>query len=235
LLRILVSAYDCEPNRGSENGVGWNWARIMAGLGHQVTVVTASHHMRAIESWSSQNGKHKFRIVYFGFPWPYYFGAKRARAERLHYCIWQLLLPVFMYFKLLPKDYDVALHLTWGTVRFPVLLWLFKEPMVLGPLAGAELNPRSLERGFTVRARAHAELRRISTVLMQWDPLARLALARARFVLFKTSETKEWLLPRGDDKCRVFLEIDGPTAPLAVSRHQSPIIKLLYVGRLLGL
>ena len=29
-IRVLISAYACEPNKGSEPGVGWNWALQMA-------------------------------------------------------------------------------------------------------------------------------------------------------------------------------------------------------------
>ena len=34
--KILLSAYACEPHKGSEPGIGWNWAIQLASLGHQV-------------------------------------------------------------------------------------------------------------------------------------------------------------------------------------------------------
>ena len=40
-LRILLSAYACRPDRGSEPAVGWNWAVTMGQLGHRVTVADA--------------------------------------------------------------------------------------------------------------------------------------------------------------------------------------------------
>ena len=27
-MKILLSAYACEPNTGSEPNVGWNWAKV---------------------------------------------------------------------------------------------------------------------------------------------------------------------------------------------------------------
>lgn len=27
-LKVLVNAYACEPDKGSEPGVGWNWAKF---------------------------------------------------------------------------------------------------------------------------------------------------------------------------------------------------------------
>ena len=38
--RILLSAYACEPGKGSEPAVGWMWATELAGLGHEVWVIT---------------------------------------------------------------------------------------------------------------------------------------------------------------------------------------------------
>ena len=37
--RILLSAYACEPNKGSEKGVGWHWAIEIAHRGHEVWVI----------------------------------------------------------------------------------------------------------------------------------------------------------------------------------------------------
>lgn len=29
-LKVLVSAYACEPDKGSESGVGWKWVKQIA-------------------------------------------------------------------------------------------------------------------------------------------------------------------------------------------------------------
>ena len=42
-LKVLLSAYACEPNKGSEPGVGWNWLIEIAKLNHKVTVITRSN------------------------------------------------------------------------------------------------------------------------------------------------------------------------------------------------
>ena len=47
-MRILVSAYACEPGRGSEPGVGWHFAEEMSKR-HSLTVVTRANNRSAIE------------------------------------------------------------------------------------------------------------------------------------------------------------------------------------------
>ena len=46
MARILLSAYACEPGRGSEPGVGWGWANELAREGHRVTVLTRGRKSR---------------------------------------------------------------------------------------------------------------------------------------------------------------------------------------------
>jgi hypothetical protein len=48
--RILLSAYACEPGKGSEAGVGWHWAVEMGRLGHRVSVLTRLNNRSAIEA-----------------------------------------------------------------------------------------------------------------------------------------------------------------------------------------
>ena len=38
-MKILLSAYACEPNKGSEPNVGWNWALGLKKIGHEITVI----------------------------------------------------------------------------------------------------------------------------------------------------------------------------------------------------
>jgi short-subunit dehydrogenase len=55
-MRILLSAYACEPGRGSEPGVGWHWATELARLGHEVAVITRSNNrpVNRIRHWRSR-------------------------------------------------------------------------------------------------------------------------------------------------------------------------------------
>lgn len=47
-MRILLSAYSCEPHRGSEPGLGWN-TTIELARNHEVWVITKERHRKAIE------------------------------------------------------------------------------------------------------------------------------------------------------------------------------------------
>ena len=52
-LRVLISAYACEPSKGSEPGMGWNVAREMAEY-HDIWVLTRANNRAPIEAEMAQ-------------------------------------------------------------------------------------------------------------------------------------------------------------------------------------
>ena len=47
-MKVLLSAFQCTPDRGSEPGNGWHWATALADYGHDVTVLTTSFEREVI-------------------------------------------------------------------------------------------------------------------------------------------------------------------------------------------
>ncbi len=47
--RILISAFACQPNKGSEFNVSWNWPLGLAKLGYEVHCLTLRTNQPAIE------------------------------------------------------------------------------------------------------------------------------------------------------------------------------------------
>ena len=48
-MKILISAYACEPGKGSEPGAGWEWVRAAAAE-HELWVLTRANNRDAIEA-----------------------------------------------------------------------------------------------------------------------------------------------------------------------------------------
>ena len=59
-MNILLSAYNCDPSRGSEPGLGWNWAYGLTRAGHRVWVVTIPWGKAGIEKFRELLAKHRF-------------------------------------------------------------------------------------------------------------------------------------------------------------------------------
>ena len=66
-MRILVSAYACEPNKGSEPGVGWNWVQQIAKFA-EVWVVTRKNNMQLIEKELKKNPNYNIHFIFYDIP-----------------------------------------------------------------------------------------------------------------------------------------------------------------------
>src|SRR5579872_5344670 len=89
-LRVLMSAYACEPNKGSEPEVGWQWALQMARF-HDVTVLTRSNNREAIErELELLREKQPLPTFVFHDESPFLLELKRSfSALKLYYILWQ--------------------------------------------------------------------------------------------------------------------------------------------------
>ena len=66
-MKILLSAYACEPNKGSEPEVGWQWALSLSKLGHEIYVITRMNNKKNIEKYKKKN---KLKIKFLDYDLP---------------------------------------------------------------------------------------------------------------------------------------------------------------------
>src|ERR1035441_781417 len=74
--KILISAYACEPNAGSEPDVGWNWSVQAARHGNEVHVVTRANNRAGIESELAQHPVANLHFHYLDLPAIFRWGKK---------------------------------------------------------------------------------------------------------------------------------------------------------------
>ncbi len=180
-LKVLLSAYACEPNRGSEPGVGWEWANRLAEF-HDVTVLTRANNRDLIEAFyqtSSNTPRPEFLFVDLS--------AMVIRLKKLG------LVPVFIYYlfwQLVARraamrenvHFDIIHHVTFNGFRFPGAWWQRKEPIVLGPLGGGSIAARDYRPCFGSRWILE-KVRELSIVHWQWNPWTAASLRNATKVL----------------------------------------------------
>src|SRR6516165_7239572 len=66
--RILLSAYACEPGKGSEAEVGWMWATELEASGHDVWVLTREANRVALEGAMREQLGPRLHLVYYDLP-----------------------------------------------------------------------------------------------------------------------------------------------------------------------
>lgn len=206
MLRVLVSAYACEPERGSEPGVGWNWIREISNFS-ETWVITRANNRPAIEAEVAKRPVPGLHAIYFDLPEALRFWKRGSRGVRLYYYLWQLGAYFVARRLHASTHFHLAHHVTFVTYWTPSFLALLPIPFVLGPVGGGESAPPIFWKSFPLRGMIYEVARDAVRKLVRFDPLVRLTLRRASAVLATTEETAERLRRLGCRRVSVFSQV----------------------------
>jgi len=234
--KILLSAYACEPNRGSEPGVGWNWAKEIAKRGHSVWVLTRANNKKVIDTYFEGNTKPEdLEFIYYDVPKGLSFWKKGGRGVHLYYYLWQW--GIVKIAKQLNRQikFDLIHHITFVTIHQPSFLYKIEDvPLFYGPGGGGDYVPKKYLKSFP-------KLKAIKEILIQWQGMLlrfdyfRSALfSRTNFTFVCSRVTKSRLPKNAQEHTSVNLAI-GIENKLFSDKELQPntSLKLLYVGNFL--
>jgi len=144
-MKILMSAYACEPGKGSEPEVGWRWACEMAKY-HEVLVLTRSDNRPVIEEYLRRNPSVEcsVRFEYFDLSQWLLRLKKRLNLFNWYYVLWQLKARKKIDQLVQSEDIDLCHLVTFASFRYPVFLNNLAVPVVWGPVGGGEIAPWGL-------------------------------------------------------------------------------------------
>lgn len=232
-MKVLLSAYACEPGKGSEPGVGWNWAK---GLASRVSlcVLTRESNRAAIEgsirTLSEDDPLHKVEFLYHDLAKPFLWAKKRGILPTMaYYILWQL--SAARRFSATADRMDVVHHLTFCTLLCPGFWKTGRTPFLAGPIGAPLVNPHYLPLFGSQAWRQ--ELR--DRMMRHFDrlPWLRKRLRSAAGLVPANSETRDLMLSRGLPVLPVMLDTGAPEAE--VSQKATPErnrIRLIYAGQL---
>jgi glycosyltransferase involved in cell wall biosynthesis len=233
MMNILLSAYACEPNKGSEAEVGWEWAVNLAATEHRVWVVTRANNREPIEGELRQKPPlGSLSFLFYDLPdWLRRWKSGR-RGLYVYYLLWQ-----WGAYRLAKREhrrvrFDLVHHVTLANIRLPSFMGRLRIPFILGPVAGGEAAPLALRRGYGWKGFVRDALRDISNFLIAFDPLVRATLGRATRIYVTSEQTRSLVPTRFRSKTAVRLAIGyDHTPPACVGAHErreEP--SLLFVG-----
>jgi glycosyltransferase involved in cell wall biosynthesis len=230
--RIVLSAFSCSPARGSEPGVGWNWAVGLVRAGYDVTVLTSTEFASEIEVGVASLGSPHLRVVYVEVPGD----VRRHQGFRpltgyFYLLLWQIAALRAARRLHAAHPFGSAHHITFGSIRSPSFLGDLGIPLTMGPLGGGESPPRQLRHHFPWQARVIERLRDASNALVRFDPLMRKSFASATRILVKTPESLAFIPKEFHAKSQIAVEIGIEPSALGVVRRTGAPTRLLFVGR----
>ena len=237
-LKILLSAYACEPNRGSEPGVGWNWARHLA-REHEAWIITRSNNRAPIESALAREPLPNAHFIYYDLPRWARFWKRGSFGLRPYYYIWQT--GAFFAARRVARDvrFDFVHHITFVKYWMPSFVSLLGPPFLWGPVGGGETAPPAFRSNFSFRGKLYDVARRVARALGGFDPFVNLMARRASIGLATTEQTAACMRALGCRTVRVLSEAGLSTEDLTLlaavpPRHEHPF-RVVSIGNLLHL
>lgn len=180
--KIFISAYACEPYKGSEGGIGWNVVNELAKY-HEVHVLTRANNKEVIESYYAENiQQNKPFFHYYDVPKWLSFWKKKRRGYRFYYYLWQY----GAYFKyrdfVNSSGFDIVQHLTFANFATPSLFMRCKGVTVWGPIGNIPVSD-NVYCALPFKVKVKESLRKyIRLFLMYLDPMRARTLKDADFI-----------------------------------------------------
>jgi glycosyltransferase involved in cell wall biosynthesis len=237
-LRVLQSAYACEPGRGSESDVGWGLAQEMSKY-HDVWVLTRANNRPAIEKALGGAPTMGLRFVYYDLPGWARWWKRRQRGVQLYYYLWQIAA-YFVVRRLHRRvGFDLSHHVTFVKHWAPSFLAMLDIPFIWGPVGGGDSTPKAFVRDMTLRGRSYEILRGIGRWLGEHDPFVRLTARCSMIAFAATNATAQCLRKLGARDIRLLSQVGLSTSEIRrLSQPALPEtgpIRFVSIGRLLAL
>jgi glycosyltransferase involved in cell wall biosynthesis len=242
-MRVLISAYACAPNKGSEPGLGWSVAREIARY-HDTWVLTSHEHEAAIKDLLEGEAIERMRFEFLDpRDWTLDLRARRRRIPwraHLHYYAWQVA--AYRRGRSLHErvGFDIVHHVTYGRYYSPSFLSLLPPPFVWGPVGGGESAPLSFWADFGVRGIAYESLRSTARRMGEFDPFVRMTARRSAVARATTPETSRRLRAIGAKNVEIFPQVGISDSQIRADGVEGPSLQhglgapcFLSVARLL--
>ncbi|QJD94408.1 glycosyltransferase family 4 protein [Mucilaginibacter robiniae] len=233
--KVLLSAFACDPTQGSEPGNGWNWATGLAKQGLEVHCFTRIEGKANIEK---VNVPDNLFFHYVQLP----FGAEKLYAKSqasmyLYYIMWQWF--AYKAAKALHTQmaFDIAHHVTWGSVQLGSFMYKLPVPFVFGPAGGGQQSPVSFKKYFESGWGAEEKREKVSAFLMKYNPACKSMLNKASAVWVSNHDTATMVKKISSSPVHYTLDAALPST-FFPSQFQHKVtqpgkLNLLWVGRMM--
>ncbi len=193
--KILISAFACQPNKGSEYNINWNWAVGLAKMGFEVHCLTLRTNRPLIETVDTPNNLH---FHYVELPFKLQVIHKFTDIGLyVHYILWQRL--AYKRAKSLHRqlNFKVVHHVGWGSIQLGSFLYKLDAPFIFGPAGGGQKAPQAFKKYFLGRWNTEVAREKVTDLLMKFNPACKKMLRNAAAVIVCNEESMELVKNNG--------------------------------------
>ncbi len=232
-MKVLLSAYACEPYKGSEPDVGFQTLLTVAAH-HEVWLATRENNVETLERYLDDNPTaHPVHLVGFDLSRikrPF----KRLGLPGLiwYYDRWQKAIEPFLAKLDSDVGFDVVYHVTFAAYWMRAGASVLDKPFVWGPVGGGVDPPLRLVPELGLRGMLEDAARVPFRRLMAALPAIRRAQMQATVVLVNNPQTGEKIARHSQARIEV---LPNPTAVRVLENLEPryPKLEIAYVARLI--
>ena len=205
--KIFVSAYACEPNMGTEIGVGWHWTLEMSKY-YELWVLTRKSNKENIEKWMAEsNIKYDIHYVYFDLPKPLRFWKKGLRGVRTYYVLWQVLTNRIV--KKVMQENDIHMYhlLTYGNSLWPASSYGMKQFFIWGPTGGVDSIPTDYTKYYPLKSKLVEFIRRTMVKTLPFNSGFQKRCKNADIIFCKSNSMYEAIPAEYRNKAMLFTDV----------------------------
>jgi glycosyltransferase involved in cell wall biosynthesis len=141
---VLLSAYACEPDKGSEPGIGWSLAVNLAARVPVVVLTRANNKASIEEALTSVAPEKRPEFFYHDLGQLFLRLKKFFKAHRWYYLLWQKAAKQQVGRLVASRNISIVHHTTYASFRYPTAVLGHGVPAIWGPVGGVEATPWNL-------------------------------------------------------------------------------------------
>ena len=239
-MRILLSAYACDPDRGSEEGNGFNWLWQTAALGHEVWCLTTPRGQANLDRLLAERADDpvaaRIHPVYVAVPAVFEYLYRWQPGVYLHYLAWQRVALGVAHALDAQVDFELAHHVTYNSLQMASGLWRLRKPLLLGPLGGGMRAPWALRRFLPGWLKGETLRDVIAWLLTTFDPNVKQSLRRAALVLAANRDTADLARRLGAPRVALSMAVSLPESYFPAAYEPRPPLagrplRILWLAR----
>lgn len=233
MAKILLSAYACEPNKGSEPEVGWQWA-IHIAQKHEVWILTKENNKETIEEYKRSTSESipwdNMHFLYVHLPKWMVFWKKGNRGMRMYYYLWAKKAYAIAKELHRAERFDIVHSVTFVSLTQPCFLYKLSAPFIW-TVAGGENISKTIGYRMTVKEKLYEFVRGLGQIKAKYSHRIRAALKKSSLILATTEETAG-LMPEEYQHKVVIESAIGIDKVRPIRKHEEKkTVKVLLSGK----
>jgi glycosyltransferase involved in cell wall biosynthesis len=232
---LLISAYGCEPLKGSEAGVGWNWVLQMA-KHNRLHVITRANNQEWVEEYLPAEAEKNITFYYYDTPAFIKNMKNKAKGLYFYYFWWQLgIMPLVIKINRENKI-DYNMHLTFGSMWMPTFLPFHSTPFIWGPVGGGDCEPKSFIKTLNLKQRIMQRGRYVMNALSFLHPSIIIPALKAKKIICRTEGSAKVIPAFLRHKTSIMLEtaMEGDIFNYQRKDHNDSQLRFISTGRLMA-